>query len=376
MTFSSLKNYGTMESTAVNNDSSNNIGPGKGFLNLLKRIWYHLLVLFIGGKWSLIETFTRHRKLQDDETHQRVRAETAVITGGARGIGAEVVRQCLQLNMHVIIGCRKPSAGETLIQKLRDEGVSSGTAEALPLDLNSLNSVRDFAQCILNKNVPVHYLLNNAGVMFHPFQLTTDGIEAQFQTNYLSHFLLTNLLLPALNQGGQSDKPSRVINVSSAAQYGGQLDFNNIDMKHEHSPHMAYMSSKLMQVISTVDLNRRFQEKKMNVRIYALHPGVVRTDLYEHVCWVNFFGRLLNVMFKTPEQGADGIMFVAVSQNVSADGGTFYANCTQQAVNPLAFNRDVQDRLYNISTDLCQLNSSETTASKSCSENITLELNK
>jgi len=114
----------------------------------------------------------------------------------------------------------------------------------------------------------------------------------------------------------------------------------------------------------------------MNVRIYALHPGVVRTDLYQHVCWVRLFGRLLNVMFKTPEQGADGIMYVAVSQQVNPDGGTFYANCTQHAMNPLAFNRDVQDRLYNISRELCQLSSNESNAGKSNSENITLELNK
>ncbi|CAL8133619.1 unnamed protein product [Orchesella dallaii] len=276
--------------------------------------------------------------------------------------------------MHVIIGCRKPSAGELLIQKLREEGVTSGTAEVLPLDLNSFHSVREFSQCILNKNVPIHYLFNNAGVMFLPFELTTDGYDAQFQTNYLSHFFLTNLILPALNQGGQPDRPSRVINVSSAAQYGGQLDFNNIDMKYEYSPHLAYMSSKLMQVVSTVDLNRRFQEKKINVRVYALHPGVVRTDLYQHVCWVNFFGRLLNVMFKTPEQGADGIMYVALSQEVNPDGGTFYANCLQKAANPLAFNREVQDRLYNMSRELCQLSSSESHAGKSFSEDVKLEL--
>lgn len=68
--------------------------------------------------------------------------------------------------------------------------------------------------------------------MFMPFNITGDGYESQFQTNYLSHFLLTTLLEPALNQGGKPNSPSRVINVSSAAQYGGYIDFDNIDMKY------------------------------------------------------------------------------------------------------------------------------------------------
>lgn len=129
------------------------------------------------------------------------------------------------------VGCRKPSAGEELVQKLRNEGITSGSAEAMALDLNSLDSVKLFAQNVVNKNVPVHLLINNAGVMFLPFQLTSDGFDSQFQTNYLSHFYLSVLLTPALNRGGKPEFPSRVINVSSAAQYGGQIDFNNLDMK-------------------------------------------------------------------------------------------------------------------------------------------------
>lgn len=131
----------------------------------------------------------------------------------------------------LISGCRRPSAGEATVEAIRNQGIHAGSAEALPLDLNSLSSVRQFAETILNKNIPIHRLINNAGVMFAPFQLTTDGYECQFQTNYLSHFLLTTLLQPALNLGGKPSSPSRVINVSSVAQYGGHVDFDNIDMK-------------------------------------------------------------------------------------------------------------------------------------------------
>lgn len=130
------------------------------------------------------------------------------------------------------LGCRKPAAGESSIQSLRNQGIISGTAEALPLDLNSLSSVRQFAQTILNKNIPIDLLINNAGVMFQPYEVTMDGHESQFQTNYLSHFLLTTLLQPALHQGGKPNAPSRVINLSSAAQYGGHVDFENIDTKY------------------------------------------------------------------------------------------------------------------------------------------------
>ncbi len=128
-------------------------------------------------------------------------------------------------------GCRKLVAAESLLGTLRQQGITSGTAEVHPLDLNSLSSVRQFAETILNKNIPIHILINNAGVLGQPFMMTGDDHESQFQTNYLSHFLLTILLQPALHQGGKPDSPSRVVNVSSVAHYGGRIDFENIDMR-------------------------------------------------------------------------------------------------------------------------------------------------
>lgn len=131
-----------------------------------------------------------------------------VITGANTGIGFSAALTLVALGARVIIGCRDPAKAKDAVDKLGPR------AEALPLDLQSLASVNAFADAFLAKKLPLHVLINNAGIMATPFAMTKDGFEAQFQTNHLGHFLLTQRLLDALLA-----TKGKVINLASKAHW-------------------------------------------------------------------------------------------------------------------------------------------------------------
>lgn len=163
--------------------------------------------------------------------------------------------------------------------------------------------------------------------MFVSHHITVDGFESHFQVNFLSHFLLTNLLMPLLVIGGSPYRVSRVVNVTSIAHYGGKIDFEDLNMawvnyfnipdmylnelddiiitflsqicRKMYDKHMAYMSSKLMQVVSTKDLNARLKaDGNKPVRIYSVHPGVINSELYDNLWYIQAFSCIVNKIFK------------------------------------------------------------------------------
>jgi NAD(P)-dependent dehydrogenase (short-subunit alcohol dehydrogenase family) len=169
----------------------------------------------------------------------------AVITGGARGIGTEVIRGLLKANVTVIMGIRKPE----LVAKIAESMENGHNLKAYKLDLQSLKSVKEFADNILMECRAINILVNNAGIMFGDCKLTEDGVETQLAVNHLSHFYLTHLLLPALKRGGTIGEVSRIVNVTSCAHYPGKIYFEDINMKAHYDTTAAYAQSKLAQVI-------------------------------------------------------------------------------------------------------------------------------
>lgn len=171
--------------------------------------------------------------------------KVAVVTGGARGIGKEIVRQLLKANVKVVIGVRKPE----LFKNVSESMDNLDRLHALKLDLESLKSVKEFADEVLKKFPKINLLINNAGIMFGDYKLTEDGIETQFAVNHLSHFYLTHLLLPALKKGGTIGEVARIVNVSSCAHFPGKIYFDDINMKDQlYDTTAAYAQSKLAQV--------------------------------------------------------------------------------------------------------------------------------
>ncbi|KAK2584742.1 hypothetical protein KPH14_007073 [Odynerus spinipes] len=279
----------------------------------------------------------------------------AIVTGGSRGIGASVTKMLLQCDMEVIIACRTPSAGEKLICQIRESGITTGKAKVYQLDNASLESVHEFAKKIKQDYNKIHVLINNAGIMFVPYEETKEGFEHHWGVNYLSHFLLTALLLPLLKAAGDSDNYSRVVNVSSCAHRAGVIKFDDINSKNRFNTYAAYGQSKLAQVISTRILQTLFQENQLKIQIYSIHPGIVATELFQHT-HLNVLRPMLNYLLKTPEQGATPIVYAAVSEEVKERGGIYISNCKEESVLSLAYDKSIQEQLLRLSLDQVQLN--------------------
>ncbi|KZC04431.1 PREDICTED: retinol dehydrogenase 12-like [Dufourea novaeangliae] len=278
----------------------------------------------------------------------------AIITGGSRGIGADVVKMLLELDMEVIIACRTPSAGEKAILQIRESGVKSGQAKVYQLDNSSLESVKQFAAEIKKNYTKIHVLINNAGIMFGSYKETGDGFEEQWAVNYLSHFLLTILLLPLLKAGSLSQQSSRIVNVSSCAHLMGKINFKDINNKQRFVTGYAYAQSKLAQEVFTKKLQSLLIEKGYNINVYSVHPGIVFTDLFVH-SFVWKCKTLAQHLFKTPQQGAVSIAYAAVNQAVEHSGGTYISNCLPSPVNPDAVDVSVQSKLIDLSLEQVQL---------------------
>lgn len=291
----------------------------------------------------------------------RLDGKTAVITGCNTGIGKMTAKDLFERGARVIMACRnKQKATEAAndIKSLCKSTSNVGELVVEELDLTSLNSVRQCAKTLLNKENRIDLLINNAGVMTCPESKTQDGFETQFGTNHLGHFLLTLLLLPKIVQSA----PSRIVTVSSKAHERGTIDFNDLNWNtRSYSALNAYGQSKLANVLFTKELARRLKEANIkNVTVYSLHPGVIKTDLGRHLSttygwFVRFLVSLAGWALKTPEQGAQTTIYCAVDEKCANESGLYYAECAVKTPSRLATNEDDAKRLWSESLKLVGL---------------------
>lgn len=245
---------------------------------------------------------------------------TSLITGGNTGIGRATAIALARAGGRVFIACRSASAGESAVRAIRASACSD-TVWLLPLDLASLESVRGCAAAFLDRDEPLHVLVNNAGVG-GVRGMTPDGFELAFGVNHLGHFVLTSLLLERLKASGPG---ARVVNVSSNAHYGAKgIDFDALRRRTRSFAGMReYAVSKLCNMLFTAELARRLGGT--GVTSYALHPGVVASDIWRRVPWPA--RELLKRRMLTVEQGAVTPVHCALSPDVAAESGLFYDKC-------------------------------------------------
>lgn len=175
------------------------------------------------------------------------KGEVAVVTGGARGIGLEVVKGLCKTGMKVIIGVRNVEAGQKVAEEIKEANYP-GSIEVYQLDTSSIKSVEKFAEDVKRDHPRIDLLVNNAGIMMTPYKLTEDGYESQWATNYVGHFLLTHLLMKNLTCEDRKDSCARIVNVASSAHYGGDINFDDFNEKVDYVPEASYAQSKLAQV--------------------------------------------------------------------------------------------------------------------------------
>ncbi|HEY7455109.1 MAG TPA: oxidoreductase [Thermoleophilaceae bacterium] len=237
---------------------------------------------------------------------------TAVVTGANSGLGLVAARELAAHGAHVILACRNLEKGEAACAQ-----VEGGELEQL--DLASLDSVRAFAERFRDTHDGLDLLINNAGVMAAPRRLTADGFELHFGTNHLGHFLLTNLLLPAME--GRED--ARVVTVSSNGHKLGRINFENMNGERRYFRWNAYCNSKLMNLLFALELDRRLRASGSTVKSLAAHPGYSVTNLQSAAAPA--FDRLVmkvtDLTGQSAEMGALPVLYAATEPGLP--GGTY-----------------------------------------------------
>jgi retinol dehydrogenase 12 len=170
-----------------------------------------------------------------------------LITGGTAGVGKATATELVSKGFSVVLAARNAAKADAV--KAEIKATTGGEVDVILADLTSLKTVRQLAQTFAGRYPRLDVLINNAGVFLPTRQLTVDGFEASFQVNYLSHFLLTRLLLDHL----QNSEQGRIINLSSSVHSVGKFDPENIQSERNFSVMSAYSGSKLFMLLFTIE---------------------------------------------------------------------------------------------------------------------------
>lgn len=281
--------------------------------------------------------------------------KTIIITGANSGIGYETARHLALLGNRIIAASRKKE--ETLKQiaelnQLAKAKHTNASVEFMHLDLNDLDSVRQFAQELKTMYDSIDTLICNAGIMNSPYKITKDGYEQQFQTNFLSHFYLTYLLMDKILMASDP----KVIYVGSASSEKGIIhslsDLERISKvaEAEYIAITSYRESKLAQQICLFEFARKPEYKK--IKFSLVHPGIVNTNLFyrNNGIWYKivmlpfvYIGYLVG-FFKTPKQGAQTSIFLATENEYPS--GTYWHGHKKLQSNPISDDLNYAQALF------------------------------
>ncbi|KAL2334733.1 hypothetical protein Fmac_015946 [Flemingia macrophylla] len=293
-------------------------------------------------------------------------ALTAIVTGTTHGIGTETARVLALRGVHVIMAVRNTIAAKTVKEAILKE-ISTANVDVMELDLSSMTSVRKFASEFNSSGFPLNILINNAGILATPFTLSKDNIELQFATNYLGHFLLTNLLLDIMKKSARvSKKEGRIINVSSNGHrytYSEGILFDKINDESSYESWFAYGQSKLANILHANQLARYLKEDGVNITANSLHPGAIITNIYKPEIsgsvpteLMNKFGKLV---MKNIQQGAATTCYVALHPQVKGISGEFFSDSNMDKASSLATDPVFAEKLWDFSMKLIDSNTQE-----------------
>ncbi|KAL8036604.1 hypothetical protein ABFX02_12G169200 [Erythranthe guttata] len=237
------------------------------------------------------------------------------------------------------------------------KGNENARIDVLKLDLASHKSVKAFADSFIALNLPLNILINNAGIMFCPYQLSEDGIEMQFATNHLGHFYLTNLLLEKMKDTAKSSGiEGRILNLTSVAHlhtYEKGIQFEHINDQSSYQDKKAYGQSKLANLLHANELSRRLQIEGANITVNSVHPGLIKTNLYKHSDnLIKFLGVATCLLWKNVPQGAATTCYAALHPSLKGISGKYYVDCNEYKPGELAKDECLAKTLWDFSQNL------------------------
>ncbi len=265
---------------------------------------------------------------------------TILVTGATDGLGRRVAQELAAKGATVLLHGRSPERLRDALEQAREQA-GGEKARSYLADLSSLAAVRGLADRILSDEDRLDVLVNNAGIIARERKVSEDGFELTFAVNYLSHFLLTRLLMPLLKESA----PARIVNVASAGQ--SPVDFSNVMLERGYDAMKAYTQSKLAQVMFTFELAGRLAERPPDsgVSVNALHPA----SLMDTKMVKDTFGYTMS----TVDEGSEAVARLAVSPEVEGITGAYFDGTREARANRQAYDPQARARLWVTSEQLC-----------------------
>jgi NAD(P)-dependent dehydrogenase (short-subunit alcohol dehydrogenase family) len=278
--------------------------------------------------------------------------KVSMVTGANSGIGKVIATELAWSEGTLVMACRDPAKGEAAKKEIVAE-TGNQKVELMIVDLASLASVRALAENFTKKHDRLHLLVNNAGLILGRRIVTPDGLETTFVVNYLSHFLLTYLLLYTL----KASNPSRIVNVSSSAHYQGRMHFDDLQLESGYSSIRSYAQSKLAQVLFTHELAKRLEGT--GVIVNSVHPGAVRTNWGDEGGLLGIGVRIGRPFMLSPERGAETPLYAAVSAEVEGITGKYFSKKKDTRSSNESYDEGEEKRLWDVSMKLSSLQALE-----------------
>lgn len=272
-----------------------------------------------------------------------------LITGATSGIGKSTAFGLAESGYSVILlgrneqKCKQVS--EHIKKKTGNEKVKYYVA-----DISLIKDVKKITDMIKKDFNILDVLINNAGARFLNHQLTAEGIEITFATNHLGHFVLTNELLPLL----QNSDDARIINISSGVHYGGKGVIKNITEPSAYDGRQQYSDSKLANVLFTYELAERLKEN--NVKTFVVDPGGVATNFSRNNGLKFWLKHLVYYLLKrqliSPKNASRTIIYLATSDEVKNLTAKFYYEMKEKKSADISYDKSLQKSLWEMSEEL------------------------
>ena len=266
----------------------------------------------------------------------------ALVTGANSGIGRVTAVELALQGFHVFLACRDADKAAEVLREISQRSAGTAQAEFIALDLGDLDSVRQCAQAFNARELPLHLLVNNAGLAGRK-GFTKSGFELAFGVCHVGHFLLTQLLLDRLKQAATS----RVVVVASRAhRHAKGIDFAAVRQPSRSAGGlMDYSVAKLANILFSTELARRLAGT--GVTTYALHPGVVATGIWRVLPWP--LDRLVKPFMISSEEGAKTTLYCATSDAVAQQTGLYYVKSAVARPTPVASDAALAHALWTAS---------------------------
>ena len=275
--------------------------------------------------------------------------KVVLITGGTSGIGKAAATALAGMGATVVITGRNEERGKRALQEIREESGNDGV-ELILADLTVQDEVRRLAEELRERHNQLEVLVNNAGLVSSERTETPDGIETQLAINHLAPFLLTNLLLDLLKESA----PSRIVTVSSDAHRWAKIDLDDLQSRKRYRGMQVYGKTKLANIMFTYELAERLEGT--GVTANCMHPGGVNTNFGNNQGGpMNLLFRLFKPFMRSPEQGADTLIYLASSPEVEGMTGKYLADRKVKAASDAAYDETTRKRLWEASEELTGL---------------------